>query len=83
MLLERERTFGVVWRFFSSCSQGSIPVRPLLINILHHDRREGEMDEAQEGGRLKRHMKGQHIEGKGGVTVGSFSDGEGGEMVNE
>ncbi len=26
--------------------------------------RRGEMDEAQEGGRLKRQMKGQHIEGR-------------------
>ncbi len=34
----------------------------LLINILHHDRRGREMDEAQEGGKLKRQMKGQHIE---------------------
>lgn len=34
----------------------------LVINIRHHDRRGREMDEAQEGGQLKRHMKGQHIE---------------------
>lgn len=45
--------------------------------------REREMDGAQEGGRLKRQMKGRHIEGKRDVTTGSISDRERDQRVNE
>ena len=45
---------------------------------------EGERDDGeQEGGWLKRQMKGQHIEGKRDVTTGSISDRERDQRVNE